>query len=121
MRSRRRLGAAASSAPLIRKEGQDPSRAEAPAFLPAGSPGFEPFWAGTWVMASLTPNSAQIRGWHRRQPDQLPRCQLSFFFSSIIRWMIGVRISSIANCILPPFTTIEVGVDMNEPLIMLSK
>jgi len=42
------------------------------------------------------------------------RAQASFFFSSIMRWMIGVRISSMAKPILPPFTTIEVGLDMNE-------
>jgi hypothetical protein len=50
------------------------------------------------------------------------RCnQANFFFSSIMRWMIGVRINSMAKPILPPFTTIEVGVDMKEPLIMLSR
>ena len=47
------------------------------------------------------------------------RCyQASFFFSSIMRWMIGVRISSIAKPILPPFTTMLVGLDMNESWII---
>ena len=48
-------------------------------------------------------------------------CTQAAFFSSIMRWMIGVRISSIAKPILPPFTTIEVGLDMKESWIMSSR
>mgnify|MGYP003313429736 CR=1 FL=1 len=36
------------------------------------------------------------------------------FFSSIILWIIGVRINSMAKPIFPPLTTMLVGLDMNE-------
>ena len=38
-----------------------------------------------------------------------------------MRWMMGVRISSIEKPILPPFTTRLVGLDMNESGIILSR
>ncbi len=36
------------------------------------------------------------------------------FFSSIMRWMMGVRINSMAKPILPPLTTMLVGLLMKE-------
>lgn len=40
--------------------------------------------------------------------------QARSFFSSIMRWMMGVRINSMAKPILPPLTTMLVGLLMKE-------
>ena len=115
IRSQRGGATETPTAPLISNEGGDDglSRRSLPAALGSGAR----------VMAVTASGDAdQVRPAQAFSPFPctISRTQPAFF-SSIMRWMIGVRISSMAKPILPPFTTIEVGLDMKESWIMSSR
>ena len=120
MRSRRREpaeGEAEDYPPRITKEG-----------VPDGGVPWPGGWmVGGWAVMGFTDSFRGILGPKGRSRDRSSARHLSrgfqprFFFSSIILWMIGVRMISMAKPILPPFTTMLVGLDMKESWIMRSR